>query len=158
MRIVGLIPIPWNPMRWFGKATAADWPGIGCYRPYISIGLPDGTSHLLDVEKDLATTILSQNRDLQPAMVLMPCRLSPALIYAQCSFDGGYKEASGKNNFLRRGRIINYMRKHSVASLIAVTPELAGELYSLSEPRIEDSLYLFLGTDETPVLYELARH
>jgi hypothetical protein len=148
-----VFPVP-EPGR---NATAADEPGIGCYKGHITFTLPDGTEHVLDAEKDLATTILSRNRNLQPAIVLMPCRLTPSLLYAQCSFDRGYKEASGVNNFLRKGRIINYMRQHSVASLIAVTAQLAEALYLLNEPRIQESLYLFVDTPRAPVKYEVVR-
>lgn len=140
-----------------GEPTIADEPGIGCYLDHIEFKLPGGKSHILDVEKKVASSILTRNPGLQPAMVIVPCRISADFLYAQCSFDRGYKEASGINNFLRKNRIVNFMRKHSVASLITVTPTLAEALYSLNEPRIEESLFLVLKPDTPPVRYELVR-
>lgn len=149
-RIVTPIPDP------AGETTLEDERGIGCWLDYIEFRLPDGKSYILDVEKEFATRVLGHCGAILPSVVLMPCRLT-ALLYAHCSFNGDYKEASGVNNFLREGRIVNYMRMHKVASLVAVTPALAEALYALAEPRIEESLYLVLDPDKAPLRYEPIR-
>jgi hypothetical protein len=129
------------------KTTADQW-GVGCMLPRIRFDLPNGASYTCDTEYLAAEAILNHHRPLWPAVVIGPTALSPELLYAQCSFryrpgdDNNYKEASGINNFLRTGRLVEFMREYNVASLLVLSQQLAGRFYDLHEPRIEDSLYV----------------
>lgn len=127
--------------------TVADQSAIGCGRKYISFTLDNG-SYFCDKEKAVAELILDRNICLWPAVVFLPTGIHPDLLYAQCSFkyaechDFNYKEAGGINRFLAKGCVLEFMRDYSVASLIVVPRPLADGLYSLDEPRIEESLFV----------------
>lgn len=133
------------------QATIADERGIGCMLEVISFGFPDGKSYVCNKEKELADAVLARNRALWPAIVMFPLGLSADMIYAQCTFkyspdtDHNYKEASGINNFLRKGRLVEFMREYNVASLLVGPQSLADSFYALDEPRIEESLFVITG-------------
>jgi hypothetical protein len=92
---------------------------------------------------------LARNKSLWPAIVIFPSGLAPEIVYAQCTFTyrpndaHTYKEASGINNFLRKGRLVEFIREYNVASLMVRPKSLADSFYyALDEPRIEESLFV----------------
>jgi hypothetical protein len=141
-----------------GKATVADEGGIGCMQEYVSFSFPGGESYLCKKEKEFAEAILIKNKTLWPALVIFPSGLTPEIVYAQCTFkyrsddDYTYKEASGINNFLRKGRLVEFMREYNVASVIVGPTSLAASFHALGEPRIEESLFV-IGQNGTAVRY-----
>jgi hypothetical protein len=141
-----------------GKTTVADERGIGCMQEYISFSFPNGKSYLCKREKETAEAVLKENESLWPAVVIFPSGLTPEIVYAQCTFkyrsydDHNYKEASGINNFLRKGRLVEFMREYNVASVIVGPPSLADSFYALDEPRIEESLFV-IGPNGSAVRY-----
>jgi hypothetical protein len=142
-----------------GQSAVADEVGIGCMQEYISFQLGQGKNYLCDKEKNFADRALDKNSTLWPAVVIFPTGLHSDLIYAQCTFPlrpGDkylYKEASGVNNFLRPGRLIEFIREYNVSSLMVSPTVLAGRFFSLKDPRIEESLFV-LENDLRVVPYE----
>jgi hypothetical protein len=153
-RIIGDAPTSGDPQ------SLADERGIGCMQERIVFTLADGKSYVCEREKQLAEAILQNNKTLWPAVVFLTSGLSPELIYAQCTFplrpndSHNYKEASGLNNFLKRGAVLPFMREYNVSSLIVCSGSLADRLYRLDEPRIEESLFVVTGRTFTAERYK----
>jgi hypothetical protein len=140
------------------KAAASDIRGIGCGLELIEFSFPDGGSYVCSNEKASAEAILRKNKKLWPAVVIFPSGLTPELLYAQCTFKYAphhhynYKEASGINNFLRKGNLVEFMREYEVKSLIVGPAPLAAAFSRIGELRVDRSLFV-IGPDARAIPY-----